>query len=85
MAKTIATNNGFTLIKTAAGDYHITDNRKDKWGGLVSVYIDFSEHYGRYMGHVEGARVEEVIQSRDLHDCWLMCVAKCEMFCPEAA
>ena len=85
MTTTITASYGFTLIKTARCDYHVTDNRRDKWGGLVSANIDFSEHYGRYMGHVAGHPTEAVLMARDLHDCWLMVREKCLMVFPEAA
>ena len=85
MATTITASNGFTLIKTAPGDYHVADNRRDKWGGFESANIDFSEHYQCYMGHVAGQPTEAVLRSPDLQGIWDLVRFECLLRFPEAA
>jgi len=83
MAKTLDTDQGFTLVQTAVNTYHVTDNRKDKWGGLVSAHIFYNADGGFFFCTTFEGRCD--MRSAELRDTFMMVVAKCLIEFPEVA
>jgi len=71
--KTLASHNGFDLVRAFIGDYHVVDTRDNR----VSATINFSFERGRYYGQT--CTQKEPMIAVELWDMWLMVSEKCKM------